>query len=286
MVQIFKTVLTLSCLGSLLALILLMLKPVTRRVFGSAWQYYIWISVLIICVLPIKFNIPYGSDLNFGAPLSQTVNMTDTQNFSDKEAEIKSNEVQVTEYEPPVQETTSNEKPTINIIKILCLIWISGVCLFILSGIISYLRFWFTVLKNSEIIFCRQLENLKHINKIKREITVRQTPMLNTPLLTGIFKPTLVMPCKKLSESEITFVLMHELKHYKRRDLIYKWFAFIVNAVHWFNPFIYLTIRQINDECEISCDLAVTRNMDNEEKKGYMRTIINLASDKGGITDV
>ena len=63
---------------------------------------------------------------------------------------------------------------------------------------------------------------------------------------------------------------------YKRKDLIIKWFALFVNAVHWFNPLSYLLSANLSEACEVSCDMEVTKNMNDEEQKLYMKTILEL----------
>ena len=75
-------------------------------------------------------------------------------------------------------------------------------------------------------------------------------------------------------------VLLHELTHYKRKDLLVKWFAVLVNAVHWFNPLCYLACAALSEACEVSCDMAVTKNMTEEEQKLYMQTILHLAAER------
>ena len=50
-----------------------------------------------------------------------------------------------------------------------------------------------------------------------------------------------------------------------------------VNAVHWFNPLAYFLCANIGEACEVSCDMAVTKNMSDKEQKIYMKTILDLA---------
>lgn len=66
------------------------------------------------------------------------------------------------------------------------------------------------------------------------------------------------------------------MTHLKRNDILYKWFVSIVKCVHWFNPAIYFISKQINIDCEISCDLAVVKEMDEQQEKGYIETILTL----------
>ena len=71
-------------------------------------------------------------------------------------------------------------------------------------------------------------------------------------------------------------VFLHELTHYKRKDLMIKWLSVFVNAVHWFDPLAYMLRANISESCEISCDMEVTKNMDEAEQKLYMKTILEL----------
>ena len=60
------------------------------------------------------------------------------------------------------------------------------------------------------------------------------------------------------------------------KDLIIKWFALFVNSVHWFNPLSYILCANLSEACEVSCDMEVTKNMNDEEQKLYMKTILEL----------
>ena len=75
-------------------------------------------------------------------------------------------------------------------------------------------------------------------------------------------------------------VLLHELTHYKRKDLIIKWLAVLVNSVHWFNPLCYIACANLSEACEVSCDMSVTKNMSQDEQKLYMQTILDLAEER------
>ena len=50
----------------------------------------------------------------------------------------------------------------------------------------------------------------------------------------------------------------------------------VVKSIHWFNPLIYIVSKQIDTECEVSCDVAVTEKMSEQEKNDYMRMILSL----------
>lgn len=56
--EVMQHILLLSAAGSALALVLLCIKPLTKRLFSPKWQYYVWLTVLIVMVLPVKLSLP------------------------------------------------------------------------------------------------------------------------------------------------------------------------------------------------------------------------------------
>ena len=48
----------------------------------------------------------------------------------------------------------------------------------------------------------------------------------------------------------------------RTRDIVVKWFALLANAVHWFNPALYLLRRELARECQLAADEAVIRHID------------------------
>jgi beta-lactamase regulating signal transducer with metallopeptidase domain len=277
MEQIFKSVLLLSAVGTILSVALLLLKPVTKRVFGSQWQYYIWLCVLVVMMLPVSFKMPIKTNMNITVPQGQQA----VQEYNN--TEINTNIGQTSDVaggKAPMEYRSIGiaKGITLNLLDVIIYTWLIGMGIFFFAGVISYLRFLRTIRKNSEVISCSELEAIKEQKEIKRKISVRTTELLTAPLMVGLFKPTLLLPNTQMSEAELYYILLHELTHLKRNDLWYKWFAMLVNAVHWFNPLSYVISGQINEECEISCDLSVTRDMNEDEKNGYMNTIISLLS--------
>jgi len=73
---------------------------------------------------------------------------------------------------------------------------------------------------------------------------------------------------------------LHELTHLRRRDITIKWLALLACAIHWFNPLVWLTRRELDRACELSCDEIIVSNMDNSDKQGYGNTLIDLATER------
>jgi beta-lactamase regulating signal transducer with metallopeptidase domain len=114
----------------------------------------------------------------------------------------------------------------------------------------------------------------------------RHTPKLivsdyaTTPMLIRIFKPVIVLPNREYSDEQLRGTLLHELTHMRRRDVAVKWISLLSCALHWFNPFAWVARREIDRVCELSCDEAVIRSMDKNEKQHYGETLISMASTK------
>lgn len=95
-------------------------------------------------------------------------------------------------------------------------------------------------------------------------------------MLTGLLKPAIVLPVSVLQHPEnLSFIFRHELIHYKRKDIWFKWLFQLVECVHFFNPFAYLLRRQVERCCELSCDEAVVKDMTFQERKAYGTTLLD-----------
>lgn len=120
-------------------------------------------------------------------------------------------------------------------------------------------------------------EDIKRELNVKRRIKIRMSPDVGSPLLVGVFLPVVYIPCKEIPNENMRMVLLHELTHYRRKDLLIKWLSIFVNAVHWFNPLAYLLCANVGQACEVSCDMEVTKSITEAEQKLYMKTILDLA---------
>jgi hypothetical protein len=109
---------------------------------------------------------------------------------------------------------------------------------------------------------------------IKKQITTFVCKKIASPSIIGLFHPVLLLTCEDYTEEELTFILKHELTHYKRHDIWYKLLFVIVNAVHWFNPIIYLLRHESNVDLELSCDDEVIKETIFDERKAYSETIL------------
>ena len=97
MLEIFKTVLILSLFGFGITAILLCLKPITAKKFPAAWQYYVWIAVLLSMILPVYKLIPQKEVEKLPiVPGSELVQTQNVQNLEEAPG--------IVTIEPPITE--------------------------------------------------------------------------------------------------------------------------------------------------------------------------------------
>lgn len=130
----------------------------------------------------------------------------------------------------------------------------------------------------------RQLEyryrKLCREEKLKRAPRLMLNSMLTTPLLSGVHDPCICLPLSGYTAEEQELILCHELCHYRRRDLWYKFFLEILCIVYWFNPALRWMKKEAGRNIEFLCDETVMRNRTVSEKMTYSRLLAKTASGK------
>lgn len=273
MTEIFKTVLILSIFGFGITAILLCLKPLTAKKFPAIWQYYVWVAVLISMIIPVYKMIPQKEIQKIQSISQNEISQQEVMHYEDITPPI---EVEAIPFEQ--REINITPKVQIKLFDLLAYIWFLGVCIYLTVVFGSYAVYLFRKRKNSVAIADSSVLNeVKRELRIKRNIRIRMSHDIGSPLLVGVLFPVVYIPCREIPDENMRMVFLHELTHYKRKDLAFKWLSLFVNAVHWFNPLAYLLCANVSEACEISCDMAVTKNMSDAEQRLYMKTILDLA---------
>lgn len=282
MTEIFKTILLLSALGGIMVCLMLVIKLFLHKHIAGKVQLIAWILVALSFVLPVWKIVPTPVRQVIEEPVIILPQYFDNDYVSDElPSEIQNEENDNTVNTSTVQKS-QQVKEKIDLKDIVLTVWILGVGGFMLITAISYICFLTKKRKNSVLITENEVfQSVKKDLNIKRNIRVRKCSDDDSPFLTGVFFPIIYVPESFTDEDEERLVYYHELMHYKHKDLIVKWCVLFVNAIHWFNPFCYILTKNIGEACEFCCDISVTRNMNEDEKKKYMNTILNLVSKKG-----
>ena len=292
--SVFKEVLLLSLMGSILALGILAIKAIFRQRLSAKLHYYIWIMLVLRLILPIGIQ-SHISLLNF-IPIEQK--KLDTHFIAEQYVpNIISNSTIKTENTPSKEDSKALADPGIkgaifnyDTAAVLWIIGVSSALLYILCVNILMMA------KLKKCSICERedlieiLEAEKSRLKVNSKVKIIYSNYSKSPAVYGMIRPKILIPeelIDKLTPEEFRFVFSHELTHIKNQDLAVNTLLMFVKAIYWFNPLIWYSLNQIKQDCEIACDAGVLNTLKTEEVKKYGQTMINmlrLFSEKRGIT--
>ena len=158
-------------------------------------------------------------------------------------------------------------------------VWLAGAAGMALWMLISHLRFlrylrrWAKPMEDPETV--QHYNQAGDLLKLDRRPRLLLCPGLAAPMLAGLFRPVLLLPEEEQEPEALRCSLLHELTHFRRRDIWLKALALWVNIVHWFNPVMWYMVRLVERDTELACDEGVLRLLPPEEHAAYGRTILD-----------
>ena len=138
-------------------------------------------------------------------------------------------------------------------------VWVAGIALMILHALLSYTR-----LK-------QKVSASIHLNN-----GVYLCDYIETPFILGIFKPRIYLP-SGMEPDSASHVLAHERAHIARRDHWWKPLGYVLLALHWFNPLLWLAYILLCRDIELACDEKVIRDMELPQKKAYSEALLRCS---------
>ena len=155
--ELFKALLITSLAGSVLAVVISLLRPITKKIFGYSWHYYIWLCVLFVMLMPVRFNVNPMPAPNIATQTVQT-----QQTVVSEHPETTENIVQTA----PIQKPQLLQKATViwdriiyNRMNILTYVWLIGAIALMLLNVVRYVRLNIKIRKNGEVISCPETRN-------------------------------------------------------------------------------------------------------------------------------
>lgn len=115
---------------------------------------------------------------------------------------------------------------------------------------------------------------------INRNIHVYSTAFLKSPIIVGLLKPCIYLPIHLISdynESDMRYMLLHELQHYKHKDAIANYLMNFAGVIYWFNPLVWYALKEMRNDREVACDTSVLKMLEEDEYADYGNTLINFA---------
>ncbi|MCM1263477.1 MAG: M56 family metallopeptidase [Butyrivibrio sp.] len=318
--EILKVVLSLSISGTLLIILLLLLRSVFKERLSKRWQYYIWLVVVARLLFPFAAETNLMTMLfqgfdraaeqsGIGFAYMQQDGAADTADISQTDNAGRKDAKTVKKADNPAEnavttETINNSADnaatagTVNnfvrnaaaaVWNNLWLVWLLAALVLFIRKITVYQDFVKYIragcVEVADIDLLERFGRLVERNGIKTTVELYTNKLVSSPLLIGFFKPCIILPTTEMPLADFDYTIMHELTHFKRRDMFYKWLVQFSVCVHWFNPFVYLMSREISRACELSCDEAVIWGLNAQGRHAYGDTLINAIGLGGNYKD-
>lgn len=281
MIETSNVILTHIVIGfivsSLTIAVIILIKKVFHNQLSARWQYNLWFLLLIALTLPFipshlfnfENNISFF-DVNHSNRIGVPVNDTGDH---------------VIQNVNWLQDFTISVNPSLpDFLNIVITgTWMAGV--FVLS--VLTIQAWLKIkdiksstseVKNKEVLLL--FEQCKQDLDISRNIHVGESPLVKSAMTFGLFKTYVVLPThfkEWMSMKDIKYIFLHELNHYKSKDILTNYLIVVFQILYWFNPLVWVAFREMRLDREIACDNAVLDSLDKHSYVEYGNTIINVA---------
>ncbi len=255
----FRDFIEISLTTSVVILLLALLSPLLSKRYAAKWRHIAWLAIALRLLFPMHFTLPE-------APVRLPV-------FTDVTLLSFTAENPMPEQSSPAEiEITSKDIiPGSSPATVTKVIWATGAALFLLWHFAAYLLF-----RRRIRPWCTPY--------MQGKPPVMRCKAINTPMQIGFVRPVILIPDRPYNEEELQIVLTHERAHYRRKDVWYKLLLVIVNALHWFNPAVYLMTHLANRDLELACDDIVVHNQDMAFRKLYSATILQVGHHKDSVS--
>lgn len=303
MERLMTALLELTLPMALVIAVLLAAGPLLGRRFTAKWRYWAWLLIAVRLLLPVGITLPQPvvtlpqpqgeftypvsreepaptEPAPVGDPIQVVPGAAENDPYQQIEAGTTAPTGPSTETpkpaEPAITPTPAGTR-SIPVMEAMGWCWVAGTALFLLWQLGSYLALRAKLSRSR-----RPLGDEAILAVLEKESAAagRQKPLpvytaaVGSPMIVGAIKPTLLLPEISFTEEQLSLVFRHELIHYRRRDIWYKLLLMLANAIHWFNPMVWLMVYAADRDLELSCDEAVVAGRDEAYREEYGRCLL------------
>jgi bla regulator protein BlaR1 len=164
----------------------------------------------------------------------------------------------------------------------LVLFWLAGVCfltVWILAGNMRLLRMVRRTCTVADPEILDLLDDCRRQMNTRRPVRIIVTDQIYGPALFGLIRPCLLLPERILADmnhKELRYILLHELAHLKRHDILVGMVTSALHILHWFNPLVGYGLRRMRADQELACDGLALSRLRTHEASAYGHTVLRL----------
>lgn len=114
---------------------------------------------------------------------------------------------------------------------------------------------------------------------VRKPVQIILIPAGTAPAMVGIRQTKLLLPEDwetRFDDRSLRHVVLHELFHVKKGDLMWNWIALAVQALHWFNPLVWFVVSRFQADRELRCDAGALALLAPTERLDYGRTLLRI----------
>lgn len=262
MTDIFLRIVELSWQAGVLALAVMLARLALRR--APKWAVcLLWALVAVRLVLPFSLQSPVSLQAAQSPVTAVLYELPQTQEAAQKTDEVLSGgSAEPVAPLPPTEAVTVQPvpapKPAMTV-SLLAAIWLAGVVMMLTYMLVSYLGIYRRV-----------------CTAVRLEDNVYRCGSWGTPFVLGLLRPRIYVP-EGIDDAALPQVLAHERCHIRRGDHIVKPLAFLLLALHWFNPVLWAAYVLLGRDMENACDERVLRGVDGAGRAAYSRALVACA---------
>ncbi len=262
MTDIFLRIVELSWQAGVLALAVMLARLALRR--APKWAVcLLWALVAVRLVLPFSLQSPVSLQAEQSPVTAALYELPQTQEAAQKTDEVLSGgSAEPVTPLPPTEAVTAQPvpapKPAMTV-SLLAAIWLAGVVMMLTYMLVSYLGIYRRV-----------------CTAVRLEDNVYRCGSWGTPFVLGLLRPRIYVP-EGMDDAALPQVLAHERCHIRRGDHIVKPLAFLLLALHWFNPVLWAAYVLLGRDMENACDERVLRGVDGAGRAAYSRALVACA---------
>lgn len=262
MTDIFLRIVELSWQAGVLALAVMLARLALRR--APKWAVcLLWALVAVRLVLPFSLQSPVSLQAAQSPVTAVLYELPQTQEAAQKTDEVLSGgSAEPVTPLPPTEIVTAQPvpapKPAMTV-SLLAAIWLAGVVMMLTYMLVSYLGIYRRV-----------------CTAVRLEDNVYRCGSWGTPFVLGLLRPRIYVP-EGMDDAALPQVLAHERCHIRRGDHLVKPLAFLLLALHWFNPVLWAAYVLLGRDMENACDERVLRGVDGAGRAAYSRALVACA---------
>lgn len=255
---VFQQVVSMSLTASLVILAICGARLLLRQA-PKKFSYWLWAGAAFRLVCP--FSFPAAFSLLALAPAAQTVAetgpLTEVSYLPGAGLPAAAPGVGTADAALP---QAAGAGQALGLWEVLGLVWLLGAAALVIGALVAYLRVKGQV-----------------ATAVKFAHNVYECGAFRSPFVLGFFRPKIYIPFG-LEPRQREHVLCHESAHIQRRDYLIKPLGFLLLAIHWFNPLVWLAFHLMSRDMEMSCDEKVLSQLGEEARREYSLSLLSIGS--------